>query len=74
MNIDDTRYRQALERIEALIRHLRANQSAACSLAEEEDLMLMRLADWQTGLQPHHQAAIAEIERLYQHYIRHEPD
>ncbi|UOO76252.1 branched-chain amino acid ABC transporter [Neisseria sp. Dent CA1/247] len=62
-------YKTALKQIEELINHLRCHQSASCALAEEEDALLIRLADWKTDLKPHHHEAIAEIGRYYQQFI-----
>ncbi|WP_231990482.1 hypothetical protein [Neisseria zoodegmatis] len=62
-------YQAALQQIEALISHLRQHQSTDCALAEKEDALLIRLADWKTDLKPGNHKAIAEIGRYYQQLI-----
>lgn len=67
--ISDTDYQEALRQIEKLIRYLRKNQSVSCATAEEEDLILTRLADWRTDLKPHHKHAINAIGEYYRRFI-----
>ncbi|QEY25024.1 branched-chain amino acid ABC transporter [Neisseria animalis] len=67
--MNPTAYHTALERIDILIRHLRHNQNTSCALAEAEDLILMRLSDLKTDLQPHHTQSIDYINRLYRQYF-----
>ncbi|KPN72953.1 MULTISPECIES: hypothetical protein [Neisseria] len=62
-------YQTALRQIDELIAYLGSHQSPACALAEEEDAVLIRLADWKTDLRPQHRAAMLEIGRYYQQYI-----
>ena len=65
----DEAFQTALRQMDGLTAYLRRHQSVSCAAAEEEDAVLMRLADWQTGLRPHHHAAIAEIGRYYRKYV-----
>ncbi|QEY26388.1 branched-chain amino acid ABC transporter [Neisseria zalophi] len=65
----DLDYQNACRQIEELIHYLRQNQSQSCTLADEEDLILTRLADWQTDLKPHHKQAIAAIDEYYRRFL-----
>ncbi|MCS4533678.1 branched-chain amino acid ABC transporter [Neisseria montereyensis] len=68
MMIVDADYQNARRQIEELIDYLRKNQSTSCAMAEE-DLILTRLADWQTDLKPNHKQAIAAINEYYRRFI-----
>lgn len=62
-------YRQALAQLDALISHFRNQQSQSCAIAEQEDSLLIKLADLKADLKPENQKEIADINRFYRKHI-----
>ena len=42
-------YQNALNQLDELIRHFRSEGEVSCAVAEREDQILIRLADFETG-------------------------
>lgn len=60
---------RALQQIEDIIAHLRAKQSADCSLAEAEDTELVRLNTLRFTLQPDNERMFRTIAELHRRYF-----
>lgn len=63
-------YENALRQLDELITHLRSSEEVSCAVAEQEDLMLIRLADLKIDLRPNDEKAIADIDRFYRRHLR----
>lgn len=57
-------YENALRQLDELIAHLRSSGEVSCAVAEQEDLMLIRLA-----VRPNDEKAIADIDRFYRRHL-----
>ena len=53
-------YENALRQLDELIVYLRSSREVSCAVAEQEDLMLIRLADLKIDLRPSDEKAIAD--------------
>lgn len=62
-------YENALRQLDELIAHLRSSGEVSCMVAEQEDLMLIRLADLKIDLRPNDEKAIADIDRFYRRHL-----
>ena len=62
-------YENALRQLDELIAHLRSSEEVSCAVAEQEDLMLIRLADLKIDLRPNDEKAIADIDRFYRRHL-----
>ena len=62
-------YENALRQLDELIAHLRSSGEVSCAVAEQEDLMLIRLADLKIDLRPSDEKAIADIDRFYHRHL-----
>ena len=62
-------YENALRQLDELITHLRSSGEVSCAVAEQEDLMLIRLADLKIDLRPNDEKAIADIDRFYRRHL-----
>lgn len=62
-------YENALRQLDELIAHLRSSGEVSCTVAEQEDLMLIRLADLKIDLRPNDEKAIADIDRFYRRHL-----
>ena len=62
-------YENALRQLDELITHLRSSGEVSCAVAEQEDLMLIRLADLKIDLRPSDEKAIADINRFYRRHL-----
>ena len=62
-------YENALRQLDELIAHLRSSGEVSCAVAEQEDLMLIRLADLKIDLRPSDEKAIADIDRFYRRHL-----
>ena len=69
-------YENALRQLNELIVHLRSSGEVSCAVgqgqcavAEQEDLMLIRLADLKIDLRPNDEKAIADIDRFYRCHL-----
>ncbi|EGZ45778.1 hypothetical protein [Neisseria wadsworthii] len=58
-------YENALKQLDEIINHLRNNQSADCSKAEEQDLQTLRFKTLKRVLSPNDQASIDKIAAYY---------
>jgi len=65
----NTAYEKALRQLDELITHLRSSGEVSCAVAEQEDLMLIRLADLKIDLRPSDEKAIADIDRFYHRHL-----
>ncbi|MDO4997224.1 MAG: branched-chain amino acid ABC transporter [Neisseria sp.] len=61
-------YQTALTQLDELIAQLRAQQSAVCTIAEQEDLTLLRLTQLRDTLQTNDTQAFERIHRYYQQH------
>ena len=62
-------YENALRQLDELIAHLRSSGEVSCAVAEQEALMLIRLADLKIDLRPSDEKAIADIDRFYRRHL-----
>lgn len=62
-------YENALRQLDELIAHLRSSGEVSCTVAEQEDLMLIRLADLKIDLRPSDEKAIEDIDRFYRRHL-----
>lgn len=62
-------YENALRQLDELIAHLRSSGEVSYAVAEQEDLMLIRLADLKIDLRPNDEKAIADIDRFYRRHL-----
>ena len=62
-------YENVLRQLDELIAHLRSSGEVSCAVAEQEDLMLIRLADLKIDLRPSDEKAIADIDRFYRRHL-----
>lgn len=62
-------FQDSLRKLDELIRHLRSCQSSDCESAEQEDALLVRLADLKSDLRPEDRKNIEAIDALYRRYI-----
>ena len=63
-------YENALRQLDELIAHLRSRGEVSCAVAEQEDLILIRLTDLKIDLRPNDEKAIADIDRFYRRHLR----
>ncbi|MBF1294355.1 MAG: branched-chain amino acid ABC transporter [Neisseria sp.] len=62
-------YENALRQLDELIVYLRSSREVSCAVEEQEDLMLIRLADLKIDLRPSDEKAIADIDRFYRRHL-----
>ncbi len=65
-------YQQALQQIDELIAHLRSHSSSSCSLAEQEDAVLVKLNALKHSLRPDNTQAFTNIQRYHHRTFHHD--
>ncbi|HFC8543582.1 TPA: branched-chain amino acid ABC transporter [Neisseria weaveri] len=71
MNDMNDDYQTALKQLDELMVHFRSKGKASCEIAEQEDMLLIRLDTLKYLLKPTDTKAINDIRNYYNKHINH---
>ncbi|VEJ20925.1 branched-chain amino acid ABC transporter [Neisseria animaloris] len=67
-------YQRALQQLDELMVFFRSTGEVSCTVAEQEDIILIKLNSLKHTLKPEDTRAIHNIDRYYRRHIRHDHD